>query len=123
MKKRILLSVCGKQHYQDQEPDVIELTTEGTLEQVGGGWRICYEESELTGLQGVTTEFFVESGKITLTRTGALRSQMIFEQGVAHDSLYQMEFGTLLMRVCAKYIFCDVTPDGGVIDLLYTIGR
>lgn len=121
MKRKILLSICGKQAYRDQEPDVIELTTEGTLEFLNGGWNICYEESDLTGLQGVTTEFRVEPDKITLTRTGALRSQMVFQQGVAHDSLYQMDFGALLIRVCAECIFFDITPEGGTVDLIYRI--
>ena len=60
MKKNVMLSVRGRQAYQDQEPDVIELITEGTMEYVDGGWDICYQETELTGLQGVTTNFRVE---------------------------------------------------------------
>ncbi len=121
MKHRIMLSICGKQRYQGQEPDVIELTTEGTLEFSDGGWNICYEESDLTGLRGVTTEFRIEPDKVILTRTGALRSQMIFQQGVAHESLYQMDFGALLIRVCAQFLFFDITAAGGTVDLVYSI--
>ena len=35
MKKEVILSIQGRQAYQDQEPDVIELVTEGTLEYRG----------------------------------------------------------------------------------------
>lgn len=121
MKYRVMLSIQGRQAYQDQEPDSIELVTEGTMEFRDGGWDIRYEESELTGLQGVTTTFRVEPGKITLTRTGGLKSQMVFQQGVSHDSLYQMDFGALMITVCAQSIFFDITPAGGFIDLAYTI--
>ena len=121
MKKKVVLSICGKQAYEDQEPEVIELMTEGEMELVDGGWNIRYQESDLTGLEGVTTTFRVEPGKIILTRTGKLHSQMVFEQGVAHDSLYQMEFGTLMITVCAKFLFFDMTPEGGSIDLVYSI--
>ena len=82
MKQSIMLSIRGRQAYMDQEPDTIELVTEGTMEYVDGGWNICYEESELTGLAGVTTNFRVESGKVTLTRTGKLNSQMIFRDNI-----------------------------------------
>lgn len=116
-----MLSIQGRQTYQDQEPDLIELVTEGTMEFVSGGWNICYEESELTGLQGVTTTFRVEPGVVTLTRTGHLKSQMVFRQGQSHDSLYQMDFGALMITVCAKSVFFDLTPDGGFIDLVYSI--
>lgn len=119
--KQVVLSIRGRQTYTGQEPEVIELTTEGTMEFRDGGWDICYEESELTGLAGVTTTFRVEPGKVILDRTGKLRSQMIFQPGVAHDSLYQMEFGALMIRVRASHVFFDILPDGGVIDLVYSI--
>ena len=121
MKIPVLLSIKGSQTYADQEPDTIELVTDGTLEYRDGGWDLCYEESALTGLDGVTTTFRVEPGRIVLERTGKLRSQMIFQEGVCHDSLYQMEFGALLLTVCAERIWAQISPAGGVIDLIYSI--
>jgi hypothetical protein len=53
MKRNVVLSIKGSQRYEHQEPEVIELLTEGTMEFRDGGWDICYEESELTGLEGV----------------------------------------------------------------------
>lgn len=121
MKQTVVLSITGRQNYPDQEPEVIELMTEGTMEFCRGGWDISYEESELTGLAGVTTTFRVEPDKVVLTRTGALKSQMVFQQGVAHESLYQMPFGALMLTVKATSLFYDIVSDGGVIDLSYNI--
>ena len=121
MKRDVVLSIRGTQTYAGQEPEVIELVTEGTMEFRDGGWDISYEESALTGLEGVTTTFRVEPGKVILKRTGKLRSQMIFEQGVAHDTLYQMAFGTLMMTVKATFVFFDIVEDGGTIDLSYNL--
>lgn len=121
MKQAVILSVLGRQHYGGQEPEEIELTTEGTMEFRNGGWDVSYEETALTGLEGVTTTFRVEPGKVTLSRTGAMKSQMIFQEGVAHESLYQLPFGALMMTVKATSVFYDIVPDGGVIDLVYNI--
>lgn len=121
MKRRVLLMIEGRQSYDDQEPEIISLTTQGTMEFRDGGWDIRYEESELTGLEGVTTTFRVEPGKIHLTRTGRLESEMVFELNVPHDSLYQMEFGALQITVQATSVFYDIVPDGGSIDLCYTL--
>ena len=121
MKKTVMLSIRGQQTYQDQAPDVIELVTEGTLEFRADGWDICYEESELTGLAGVTTTFRIEKDQIILTRSGRLNSQMIFREGESHDSLYQMEFGALMITVCAERIFAILDENGGMIDLIYSI--
>lgn len=121
MKQDVILMIRGRQEYPEQEPEVIELTTDGTMEFRNGGWDISYEESELTGLAGVTTTFRVEPEKVILDRKGALKSRMIFEQGVEHDSLYQMPFGALMLTVKATHLFYDIVADGGVIDLTYHI--
>lgn len=121
MKSAVVLTICGKQFYDEQEPEVIELVTEGTLEPIDGGWEICYEESNLTGMEGVTTTFRIEKDQITLTRTGRLQSQMVFRVGVLHQSLYQMEFGALMITVCATSIQWDVNGNGGTVDLTYGI--
>ena len=121
MRRDVVLSIRGRQTYADQEPEVIELVTEGVMELHDGGWDIRYEESELTGLEGVTTTFRVEPGKVILTRVGKLSSQMVFQEGLSHDSLYQMAFGTLMLTVRALQVFFDITPDGGTIDLVYEI--
>ena len=121
MKKTVMLQIRGRQHYGGQEPELIELTTEGTMEFLDGGWNICYEESDLTGLSGVTTTFRVEPGIIKLSRSGKLSSQMEFRQGQTHESLYQMEFGALMIAVTARQVFFDLMPEGGFIDLVYDI--
>lgn len=121
MKRSVLLQIRGSQRYEDQEPEIIELTTEGTMEFTHGGWDISYEESELTGLAGVTSTFRVEPGKVILTRKGALNSQMVFEEGQVHDSLYQMPFGALMLSVKSTFVYFDIVPEGGTIDLSYNI--
>ena len=121
MKRAVVLTIRGRQTYGKQEPEIIELVTEGTMEFANGGWDISYEESDLTGLAGVTTTFRVEPGKVTLIRRGALNSQMVFQEGVSHDSLYEMEFGALMINVRATSVIYDIVPDGGMIDLVYQI--
>ena len=121
MKQNVMLTIRGVQRYMEQEPDTIELITEGTLEQRENGWEIVYQESNLTGLEGVTTSFLMEPEQIVLTRTGPLKSQMVFSLGQPHESLYEMEFGALMISVCATKMQYSITPDGGTVDLNYRI--
>lgn len=121
MKQPVILSIRGCQYYSEQEPEVIELLTEGTLEYREEGWDIRYEESDLTGLAGVTTLFRLEPGQVILQRSGKLRSEMVFREGVSHESLYQMEFGALMLTVCAKQIEANISQQGGTIDLVYSV--
>ena len=115
------LKILGRQNYEGQEPDIIELMTEGTLEHTGDTWTITYEESDLTGLNGVTTTFRVEPEGVTLNRAGGLQSKMVFRLNQRHESLYQLEFGALMICVCARKIRHDLTEAGGTVDLTYTI--
>lgn len=117
----IILSIAGSQSYMDQEPERIELVTEGSMEKTPEGWEITYQESALTGLEGVTTTFQVIPQQITLKRVGKLNSEMVFRKGEIHNSLYQMEFGALMLTVCAKEVFWDLSESGGTIDLVYGI--
>ncbi len=121
MTKNVMLSIRGRQSYAGQEPDTIELVTDGILQKTAKGWDLQYQESDLTGLEGVTTTFRVEGDTITLTRTGKLNSQMVFQEGVTHDSLYQVEFGALMITVCATKVSSQINEQGGTIDLLYSI--
>ena len=117
----VMLSIRGTQNYQDQEPEVIELTTEGPLEKQKEVWEISYEESDLTGLAGVTTTFRVGPRGVVLKRTGAIENQMIFMEGRTHESLYRLDFGALMLTVMATKVENNVTETGGTVDIHYNI--
>ena len=117
----VQLLIRGVQSYDGQEPDVIELVTEGSLERQKQVWEISYEESDLTGLEGVTTVFRIGPRGVILRRSGRLQSQMIFREGVRHESLYQMEFGALMIAVQAQKISFNLDEAGGTVDITYSI--
>ena len=117
----VVLSVRGVQRYQDQEPEIIELTTEGTMERQKEVWELSYEESDLTGLAGVTTAFRVGPRGVVLKRTGKLQNQMIFMEGRRHESLYQLDIGALMITVKATSVKSALSEQGGTVDILYDI--
>ena len=117
----VVLSVRGVQRYQDQEPEIIELTTEGTMERQKEVWELSYEESDLTGLAGVTTAFRVGPRGVVLKRSGKLQNQMIFMEGRRHESLYQLDIGALMIAVKATSVKSDLTDQGGTVDIIYNI--
>ena len=117
----VMLHVRGVQNYSDGEPEVIELTTEGTLEKQKEVWEISYEESDLTGLAGVTTAFRVGPRGVVLKRTGNIENQMIFMEGRKHESLYRLDFGALMLTVQATKVHSDITEKGGTLDIHYQI--
>ncbi len=117
----VMLHIRGTQNYQDQEPEIIELTTEGTMERQKEVWELSYEESDLTGLAGVTTSFRVGPRGVVLKRTGAIENQMIFMEGRKHESLYRLDFGALMLTVKATKVCSDLSEQGGTVDIHYQI--
>lgn len=117
----VMLQIKGVQKYQGQDPEIIELTTEGTMERQKEVWEIAYEESDLTGLAGVTTAFRVGPRGVVLKRTGKLENQMIFMEGKRHESLYRIDIGALMIAVKATKVKSAVAEQGGTVDIHYNI--
>ncbi len=100
MDKNVIISIKGVQSYEDAETETIELVTEGTLMDCGEeGYTLSYQESELTGLEGTLTTFQVENDRITLMRMGMVNSQMVFQLGRRHFSMYDTPYGALSVGI------------------------
>ena len=118
----VLLTIRSEQHFEGMEPDGVELMTEGTLTPTGeGGLLLSYQETALTGLEGTTTTFEVRGPQVILSRTGSVNSQMVFEEGKQHTSLYKTPFGELAIDIQTSRLRHSLTEQGGLMDLRYSI--
>ena len=120
-KRPVLLSIRGEQYFDDIDPDATELMTEGTMVLTEDGMVLSYEETELTGMEGTTTTFEVKGPQVILTRTGTVNSQMVFEEGRQHTSLYETPFGELTVDIQTSTLKHNLTQRGGVMEIKYSI--
>ena len=123
MEKNVIISIRGMQHYDGAEEDSVELVTEGRLLDCGeDGLTLSYQETELTGMEGTLTTFQVEkNGRVTLLRMGGVNSQMVFEVGKRHLSLYQTPYGDLSIGVRTSRIRNTLDMGGGELEIKYAI--
>ena len=73
----------------------MESTTEGTLTVKDGRATVRYDETELTGMEGATTEvsFALNApGLVTMLRGGGVTTSLVFEQDKRHVSIYETPF-------------------------------
>ncbi len=117
----VLLSIHGLQRDEDGEEQDVELTTAGKLYEEDGAVCLSYVESEMTGMEGVQTTFRIEDGKITMLREGALQSTMTFVEGERSESLYDLGFTALLLRVSAKRVRAELGDGEGRLELHYSV--
>ena len=120
-KLPVLIKVRGEQYYDNVDPDATELTTEGTMVLTEDGMILSYEETELTGMEGTTTTFAVAGPRVILTRSGKVNSQMVFEEGKQHTSLYETPFGELTIDIQTSKLLHNLTERGGLMEIKYSI--
>ena len=122
MTDNVIISIKGKQLYAESGPDEMELVTSGTLKRDSqGGFTISYQESELTGLEGTTTRVHIDGGRVTLLREGNTNSQMVFEEGRRHLSMYETPYGALSIGVNTRRMRSTVGEAGGELEIDYAI--
>ena len=96
--------------------------TSGTLKRDGaGGYTVSYQETELTGLEGTVTKLHIKDGQVTLLREGSINSQMVFEEGRRHLSMYETPYGALSIGVNTKRMRSTLSEAGGDLEIDYAI--
>ena len=122
IEKNVILFVRGEQQFEQGEPEVTELMTEGsmTLEE-DGEITLTYQETELTGMEGTTTAFSIRDDTVALTRTGLINSQLVFQRGRRNSSLYETPWGTMQVDVFTNRLVYQLDSRGGVLEIKFSI--
>ena len=120
-KLPVMLSIRGEQYFDGIDPDATELMTEGTMTLTEDGMVLAYEETALTGMEGTTTSFQIQGPQVILTRSGTVNSQMVFEEGRQHTSLYETPFGELSVDIQTSVLKHNLTERGGLMEIKYSI--
>lgn len=123
MSDNVILSIKGTQRYEGEEDsDVVELVTLGTLQRDEDGLTISYEETELTGMEGTTTKVRIEDGpRVTLLREGRINTQMIFQMGQRYLALYETPYGALSVGIQTQRLKNTVNENGGDLEIDYNV--
>lgn len=116
-----LIKIIGTQT-ADGEQDVVELTTNGTLEQTDTGWKLCYNETEATGMDGTTTTLDISEGRLNLMRSGTHPSMLILEKNKRHHCNYNTPYGTFDLGTYTSELAYKLNNHGGELLFSYTLG-
>lgn len=122
MKKDVWLSIRSMQHFDGCEPERIDLATAATLYERGGKYYIIYDESELTGLTGTRTTLKLDGKTISLIRTGAYPSHMLFAEAQRHVGIYPTPVGgEVTVATHTSRVRNTVDEAGGELVIDYTV--
>ena len=120
--EKIMINIDGTQNFGNGEANNVELTTEGELSISTDSYTLKYKESELTGMEGTTTEITVENnGIVNLVRSGTVNSNLVFEEGKRHLSYYDTNDGAFSIGVFASYVDTVLERNYGEISITYAM--
>ena len=86
--KRVLVSVKSVQRDMDGKDTVVELISPGTSHEKGNAQYVRYEESSVTGLDGVKTTIKIHDDSIVLLRTGAVNMRHQYVRGEEREAVF-----------------------------------
>jgi uncharacterized beta-barrel protein YwiB (DUF1934 family) len=105
----------------DGSPDTVELLTCGRFYRRNNSYWLSYDESETTGFEGHKTTLRIEDGKVTMRRSGVSESQLVIQQGIRHQCLYDTGFGSITVGVNGRAVKSTLDDNGGTVDFSYSM--
>lgn len=122
MEEDVIISIKGRQSGAGVDEEPIELVTAGKLEILEDNcYALSYPESEVTGFAGTVTTIRVEPNRVTLQRMGTVNSQMVFEEGRRHLSMYDTPYGALSVGIHTRKLHSTLDGNGGEVEVHYAL--
>ena len=115
--KDIMLRIIGRQidRFDEVSPETMEFMTEGKAYKKGNATYLVYEESQVSGLEGVKTTLRIgNDGTIKMKRFGSgvmLDTVMEFHQGKRFKSVYETPYGALPMEILTNSVINQLEDD------------
>jgi len=119
--RKVMISIKGFPTITHNDEDTFELMTDGVYLCKDGVSTFSYQESVLTGLDGLLTTFNVEPDRVVMRRGGGISGDMIFSERQKHNFLYETPFGSIMMGIDTHSIKKNMRDDGGSLEIRYDI--
>lgn len=118
----VIIDIKGTQ-IVDGDEDVVELSTVGQMNFIGGKTYLKYDDSVATGVSGVNCLIKIdpEDSSVVMQRSGALNSRMYIKKGQRHICHYETGHGVLTMGVFGETVEENITETGGSLYMSYTL--
>lgn len=110
--KPVLVTVHSVQRDEDGQDYTIELISTGKYYEKKNARYVVYEESEITGMAGVTTVIKILADSVLLLRFGQIHQKQLFRKGKVFRTAYEIPVGTI--NISLKTYELDVALHDGI---------
>lgn len=103
------------------DKEVIEYTTAGDYYIKNGAHYLIYEETELTGMEGVKTMVKIHDDSVLIKRYSEGASDLVVTLGKMEESFYRTPYGIFDMITFGRKLSVQADEDGGRIHFTYDL--
>ena len=112
--KEVTIKIVGKQVHDNIDEEEMELITEAQMFERNGVLYLIYDESEISGLEGMKTRLRLEGDTLKMSRTGTGdgASEMKFEKGKRFTNKYMTPMGPVEVEILTNDLENTMTYEG-----------
>jgi uncharacterized beta-barrel protein YwiB (DUF1934 family) len=120
-KRDVVITIQGCRFSPNpQHNNFVDVVTAGSMVRLPQGYTVTYREPFDCDGDSLTT-LLVENSRVTMLRSGAANSQMVFEEGRRHVSYYDTADGPTTVGVTASRVETEIGVEGGRIAVNYGV--
>lgn len=118
-KQKVMIDVCNAQT-MDGETEKLEMRVVGTICKTDGGFLVEYTEYDDEGRPSEIAVRAIGDSFVSVARAGDCNTEMRFETGKRHSTVYNTPYGALTMGIYTKRVENALTENGGRLHFCYT---
>ena len=119
MNKKAIITVDSA--VLNEEEDIISVVTPGDFYEIQDGFKVEYNETKISGMEGTKTTIIIRKNSFDLIREGTTETKMEFENNKRTVSLYKTPYGVLDVKIATKKLDININEDGGTINTRYIL--
>jgi Uncharacterized protein conserved in bacteria len=105
----------------NEEEDTISVVTPGDFCKTEYGYKVQYDETKISGMEGTKTTILIRKDSFDLIREGTTETKMEFENNKMTTSLYKTPYGVMDIRIDTRKLKINVDEQGGNINTVYIL--
>lgn len=121
MTRDVHITVTGVSLDESGQETATELTTRGQYFEKDDSRFLLYEEQDPDSGAVVRSTLKIKNHTVELSKSGAVRSRMIFETGKTHRTSYDTPYGSLLLDICTDDLKSAWSDNTGSVQLAYRL--
>lgn len=119
MKRKAIITVNST--VLNEEEDLIGVVTPGDFYEIEDGFKVEYEETKISGMEGTKTTIIIRKDTFDLIREGTTETKMEFENNKRTVSLYKTPYGVMDVKIDTKKLDISINEYGGTINTMYIL--